>query len=100
MFGLSTAPSRYTPWSLSEADWASSTFSVTAAHTSMLCLPLGTISGSTMGQRPWRWQMDAYRERLCTHSVIARSEGRPFAGSYASSYYKAIPGFSEALALG
>ena len=30
-----------------------STFSVTAAHTSIECEPLGTISGSTMGTRPF-----------------------------------------------
>ena len=32
---------------------AMSTFSVTAAHTSIECLPLGTISGSTMGTSPF-----------------------------------------------
>ena len=35
------------------------TFSVTAAHTEMSWLPLGTISGSTIGTRPCRWQMAA-----------------------------------------
>mmetsp|Transcript_8597 Transcript_8597/g.27384 ORF Transcript_8597/g.27384 Transcript_8597/m.27384 type:complete len:253 (+) Transcript_8597:256-1014(+) len=85
MFGLSTAPSRYTPCCLSAANCATSTFSVAAAHASMPCLPLGTISGSTIGTRPWRWQMTAYCARFCTHSVMARSEGRPLTGSICST---------------
>jgi len=59
MLGLSTAPSRYTLCSLRAEYCAMSTFSVISAQTSMECEPLGTISGSTMGTRPFFWQMAA-----------------------------------------
>jgi len=81
MLGLSTAPSRYTLCRASAANCADRTFSVTAAHTEMSCSPLGTISGSTIGTKPCRWHTAAYRAKECTHSVMARSEGRPLEGS-------------------
>ena len=68
MLGLRIMPSSITLCFMSAANTALSTRSVTSAHFSMPCAPSVKISGSTMGTRPFCWQMAAYRAK---HSALS-----------------------------
>uniref|UniRef100_A0A7C9DYN2 Uncharacterized protein n=1 Tax=Opuntia streptacantha TaxID=393608 RepID=A0A7C9DYN2_OPUST len=59
MLGFNKVPSRRTWWSLRDLYTAASTRSVTSAHLSMSWGPSTKISGSTMGTKPFSWQMMA-----------------------------------------
>merc|ERR1712127_631344 len=66
--------------------WMGKEANNSAAQTSTGCEPLGTISGSTMGTRPFFWQMAAYCARFFTHTSMAKSLGMPLAGSICSTF--------------
>ena len=57
MLGFSRVPSSSTWWSDRALYWATSTRSVTSALFSMLWVPSMRTSGSTMGTKPFSWQM-------------------------------------------
>mmetsp|Transcript_6264 Transcript_6264/g.22928 ORF Transcript_6264/g.22928 Transcript_6264/m.22928 type:complete len:243 (-) Transcript_6264:476-1204(-) len=79
MLGLRIVPSSITPWSLRDLNTAARTRSVTAADVSTSCAPSVKISGSTIGTRPFFWQIDAYRASASAFARTHKSLGLPLA---------------------
>ena len=84
MLLFKTAPSMYTPcrfiwWNSSDCTL---TFTLTAVSRS--CVPFKAMSGSTIGTRPWDWQISAYRAKSRMLVSIVKSDGWPFATSISS----------------
>lgn len=73
--GFNRLPSSRTPNCRSFCVTLENTFSATSAHFSIEWSPSWSISGSTIGQSPFSWQIAAYLANVCAVSSIAASLG-------------------------
>lgn len=81
MLGFNKQPSKKMFWSYKALNTADKTLSVTFWQCSMEWVPSDKISGSTMGTKPFSWQMAAYLAKPQAFSCTAALEGHPVASS-------------------